>query len=437
MKELDLQNENTGKLFLAYAVPAIIGVAVFSLYSLVDGIFVSRFCGAQALSAVEICAPVLSVFSCISVVAGVGGNTLIGISIGENNYDEAKSIFSLTSALIFACSAVFVVIVSLLTRQLAVLLGADQTVIDYVCDYLSVCGYFAPAFLISGFWALCMETMGKPVLAMLGETVTAFGNIALDYVLIVKMNMGVKGAALASALSAVLAVIIYAVAIFSKKSSLGFCRFKLDKRLIGQMLYNGLSEGISAVSTGIISYIYNIVIMKASGSKTLASFSITLTIISFLGSVLIGASQGISPIVSVNYGAKKYDRIKQAIKVFLIGELILSVMVSALFVILHSGLIQLFRAENAALSWNIGRAYIPSLILTPINVIIISYFTAINDAKTSALLSLLRALMVRALIVCTGYLLFGINAVWYSAAISELIVMIICICTYQKKQVTK
>ena len=95
-----------------------------------------------------------------------------------------------------------------------------------------------------------------------------------------------------------------------------------------------------------------------------------------------------------------------------------------------------FHAENSTLSWTIGRAYIPSLVFTPINVVIISYFTAINDAKTSAVLSLLRAFIIRAIIVITGYYIFGIAAVWYSAAVSELIVVVICISTYYKKQET-
>ena len=434
MKELDLQNEKIPKLFIAYAVPAMIGVAVFSLYSLVDSIFVSRFCGAEALSAVELCAPVLSIFSCVSVIIGVGGNTLLGISIGENDNQKAKSLFTLTSVLIFAFSALFIVVVSVFTKQLAVILGADETVINFVCDYLSICGYFAPAFLISGFWALCMETIGKPGLAMLGQVVTAFGNIALDYLFIVKLDMSVRGAALASALSAVLAVLIYTFALL--KSKLAFCKFKLDLKLIGKMLYNGLSEGISAVSTGLMSFIYNVIIMKASGSNVLASFSITLTIINFMGSILISASQGISSIVSVNYGAKNYDRIRKSVKVFITGEIVLSMIVSILFAVFHSGLINLFHAENAALSWTIGRAYIPSLVFTPINVVIISYFTAINDAKTSAVLSLLRAFIIRAIIVITGYYIFGIAAVWYSAAVSELIVVVICISTYYKKQKT-
>lgn len=434
MKELDLQNEKIPKLFVAYALPAMIGIAFFSLYSLVDSIFVSRFCGAEALSAVELCAPVLSIFSCVSVIVGVGGNTLLGISIGENNSRKAKGIFTLTSCLIFAFSAMFVIAVTLFTKPIALLLGADETVIKYVCNYLSICGYFAPAFLISGFWALCMETIGKPALAMLGQVVTALGNIALDYAFIVRLGIGISGAALASALSAVLAVLIYTFALL--KSKLGFCKFNFDLKLIGKMLYNGLSEGISAVSTGLMAYIYNIIIMKASGSKVLASFSITLTIISFIGSILIGASQGICPIVSVNYGAKKYDRIKQSIKVFITGEVILSVIVSIIFTVLHSGLLSLFHAENATLSWTIGRAYIPSLVFTPISIVIISYFTAINDAKTSAVLSLLRALIIRTMIVVAGYYIFGVNAVWYSAAVSELIVVIICILTYYKKQET-
>lgn len=434
MKEFDLKKDNISKLFIGYAVPAMVGICIFSLYTLVDSIFVSRFCGEIALSAVEICAPVLSAFSFISIIIGVGANTLIGIKLGENNNKKASSIFTLATALIIFFALLFILSILLFTEQAAKLLGADETVIAFVCDYLRICGCFAPAFLISGFWSLIMETMGKPLAAMIGNIVTAGGNILLDYIFIVKLQFGIKGAALASGLSALISVLIYFAFIINKNSVIKFSKFKIDLKLILQMLYNGLSDGLSVISMGIISYIYNIIIMKSSGSAVLANFSIALTIMNFIGSVIIGSSQGINPIVSVNFGAKNYNRIKKALRVFICYEIFIAIIVGLLFYVFHTPVINLFATGNTELTWSICKAYFPVLLFTPISVTIISYFTALNDAKTSALLSVLRTLVIRIIVIITALKFFGLNGIWYSAAIAETISLLICYSVYEYKK---
>ena len=137
MKTHNLEKENIFKLFFVYAIPAMIGIGVFSLYSFVDAIFVSNVCGENALAAVAICAPVLSIFSCFSVIIGVGGNTLVGIELGKKDSNKACEIFSLASFLTIILSLVFLVLLVAFTRPVAYLLGADESVVDYVCDYLS------------------------------------------------------------------------------------------------------------------------------------------------------------------------------------------------------------------------------------------------------------------------------------------------------------
>lgn len=434
MKEFDLKKDSISKLFIGYAVPAMIGICIFSLYTLVDSIFVSRFCGETALSAVEICAPVLSAFSFISIIIGMGANTLIGIKLGENNNKKASSIFTLATALIFFFALLFIFSILLFTEQAAKLLGADETIIAFVCDYLRICGCFAPAFLISGFWSLSMETMGKPLAVMIGNIVTAGGNIFLDYIFIVKLQFGIKGAAFASGLSALISVLIYFAFIVNKNSVLKFSKFKIGFKLIFHMLYNGLSEGLSVISLGIVSYIYNILIMKAAGSYVLANFSISLTIMNFIGSVIIGASQGVNPIISVNFGAKNYSRIRKTLKVFICYEILIAVMVSILFYLFHNPIINLFAAENAELTWSICKAYFPVLLFTPVSVTIISYFTAVNNAGTSAGLSVFRTLIIRMIVIIAAFKIFDLKGIWYSTAIAELISLLLCCFTYEHKK---
>ena len=246
MKDLNIKEERISKLFFGYAVPTIIGICILSLYTLVDSIFVSRYCGELALSAVEICSPVLSVFSCISIVIGVGANTLIGISLGEENNEKASKIFTLSVIMILVFALLFGLLMLLFTGQVASLFGADETVMNYVCDYLKICGWFAPAFLISGLLSLVMETIGLPVVSMFGNIVSALGNILLDYIFVVKENFGVKGAAVASGISVNLSVLI----------CLAFFVFKNKIKIIKSI--NLLFDSASNIE---LSYIFIIILL--------------------------------------------------------------------------------------------------------------------------------------------------------------------------------
>lgn len=433
MKQHDLGKEPLLPLFFSYAVPGMIVVCVFSLYSLADAAFISRACGPKALAAVGLCAPLLSVFSCLSVVIGVGGNVLAGIALGSGNQGHANRIFSLATCLTAGASALFFLLLTLFPAHAAKLLGADEETLPYVCQYLSVCGWFAPFYLVGGFWSLAVETAGKPSLAMLGNAASALANIALDFLFVIVFKRGIFGASLASGLSAALAVVIFGFGLFQKQSLLRFTKFSPKLRLIGQMLYNGLSEGVSAVSGGLIAFVYNLLIMKSGGADILADFTIAITIINFIGAVLLGASGGLTPIVSFNYGSNNLDRVKRTLSICLCAELLLAGVSAALLVLLHTPLMHLFGTKSTALTWKITLAYLPALFLTPCCVTVISFFTAINDAKTSALLSALRGIIIRITVVLLIFQFAGLNGVWWSCAIAETISAAVCFATLKVK----
>lgn len=431
MKEIDLTREKLTKIYFSYAVPAVIAACVFSAYSLTDVVFISRVCGDQALSAIEICYPLLCIFSCVSVVVGTGGNVLCGIAVGKRNHDSANSIFTTVTLLISGASLLFLFAICCFTKRFATLLGADDTVIEYVCDYLLYCGIFAPFYMLSGWFFLAVETAGNPGLAMLANIISTLGNIFLDWLFIIVFKWGVSGASLASGISAVSSTMIIFIYFISGKPSLQFGKATFNVRMIGQVLCNGLSEGISSVSTGIVTFIYNIVIMKVAGSAALADFTVALTLINFFGSLMIGASQGISPVVSVNFGARNKQRVKKALHVFIGYGLILSITVCILLTVFYSDITKIFLLEDNALSWYITKAYIPVLFLSPICIVIVSYFTAINNAKMSAILSIVRSLILRTMMVMIMLWIFGIDGVWFAATISELFALTVCCIVYK------
>ncbi len=433
MKNLNLETDKIGKLFFAYAIPSMITVGVFSLYSFVDIMFIARNCNSEALAAVEMCLPILMLFSCLSVIVGQGANTLIGISFGEKNNKSASEIFSLSFVLCIILGFMFTLLTFLFTNPLARLLGSDENTLTYMKEYLITCSIFAPFYIISGLCSECAATVGKPLLSMLGNLSTAVLNIILDYLFIVILKWSVFGAALASGISAAIGCLILFLGLIQKNCGLKFCRFSIDLRIIGQILYNGSSEGITVAGGGIISFLYNVIIMKNGGSSMLASFTVALAIINFIGSLLTGASQGLNPIVSTNYGAKNNVRIRKTVIVFLIYETLLGIMMSIILALFKNNFIGMFDSAEAEMSAHIITAYIPLLILTPCCSVIISFFTSINDAKTSAILSLVRTVIIRIMIILLTYLILGINGLWYSAAISEVIAFLICIGTFKKK----
>lgn len=422
-------------MFFVYGIPSVIGICVFSLYTLVDAIFVSKICGENALAAVEICAPILNIFSCFSIIIGVGGNTLIGIELGKTHTYKASSIFSLSTTLIVVLSLIFTFLLLFFTRPIAFFLGADEIVIDFVCDYLAVCGCFAPFYLLNGFLSLCSETIGKPLFAMIGNITMALGNIALDCFFVLKLDLGVFGASLASGLSALLATVVFFIGLNEKNSVLKFKKFNFDLLVIKQIIYNGFSDGLTTASGGIVTFIYNWLIMKNCGSETLACYTAILTVINFLGSIIIGAAQGINPIISFNYGANNFKRIKKAIKFFIGIEIVIAIAISFIFMMLHSNIIALFGVNDKELSFTIAKAYVPVFILTPLCALIISSFTAINDAKTSAVLSFMRSIVFRVLVVFIFYILGGIDGVWFGSSVSEFISIIMCIFVIKKSKI--
>lgn len=395
--------------------------------------FVAKSCSNEALAAVEMCSPILMLFSCLSVIVGMGANTLIGISFGKKDSVSASRIFSLSLAVCIIIGFAFTLLTVLFTNPLAVFLGGDADTLSYIKDYLIGCGIFAPFYIISGLCSECAATVGKPVLSMLGNLCTAVLNIVLDYLFIVTFKWSVFGAALASGISAAVGCLILFLALIQKNCPLKFCRFFLNWKVIWQILYNGSSEGITVAGGGMISFLYNVIIMKNGGASMLASFTVSLAIINFIGSLLTGAAQGLNPIVSTNCGAQNGTRIKKAVILFLVYETLLGILMSIVLVAFKKDIIGMFNSTEAQMSAHIINAYIPLLILTPCCSVVISFFTSINDAKTSAILSLVRTVVIRIITILLTYVILGINGLWFSAAISEVIAFLICIVAFKQK----
>lgn len=429
MDEKKLGTQNIIKLMLSYSLPAIVVITAFSVYNIADGIFIGRTVGSDGLAAVSISSPILVLFACISCVVGTGGNALVGIALGEGDRHKASERFSLAAAVMLIFIMIFSILLIIFTRPIAMLIGANDAIIDGATIYLRTTGFFCFAFLLAGYLGLSMETAGKPVVAMVANVIGVTVNLVLDYIFIMKLNMGLFGAALSSGIGATLTCVIFLSVIFMPSTALKFVKTKFDYKIIGLMLYNGMSEGLSAFSASITSLLYNIVIMRRLGETGLAAFAVIQYCFIFISSVMSGASQGISPIISYNFGAKNFKRIKSTLKVFTITNVIIAVG-SIIFLLINRGwMFGLFSdgtAGTEALSYKISNFYAITFLFIGLNDIYIAYFTAIANARTSAGLATVRVLVLKGMFIIILPFIFGSNGIWMTSPLSEFVALVLC-----------
>lgn len=430
MDEKKLGTKSIFKLMISYSLPAIVVISAFSVYNITDGIFIGRAVGSNGLAAVSISTPVIILFACISCVVGMGGNTLVGIALGEGNRKKASERFSLATVIMLIIIVFFSVILIVFTQPIARLVGANDEIIDGAAVYLKTTGFFCFSLLLASYLGLSMETAGKPAMAMVGHIAGVVINILLDYIFIMRLGMGVFGAALATGIGSTVSAILLLIIIFMPSTALKFVRVKFDLSIIAKMLYNGMSEGLNALSASITAFLYNIVIMRHVGEAGLAAFAVIQYSFLLISSVMIGAAQGLIPIVSYNYGAKSFLRVNKTLKMFSITNVFLATATTIFMLLSREWMFALFSEGSPELTREaikISNYYIATFLFVGLNDIFVAYFTAIADAKSSAILAMVRVLVFKGSFILLLPLLFGTTGIWITTPVSELFALILCL----------
>lgn len=397
MKQLDLGKDKISKLFINYSIPAVISMVVISLYIIVDGIFVSRGVGPDGLAAVNIALPFIQALNSVVIMICIGGGVLTAIKLGENETKEASRRFSFTVII----ALVFILVTSLLSLifldTLVELLGADETLIHLVKEYLVIMLSCNLLFQLAPIMENFIRIDGRPSFCMIVSVIGTIVNIVLDYILIIKLNMGLTGAAVATCIGSGLSGLTMLTYFLSKKSKLRFTRPICNIKLLGKMLYNGSSEFLTEISSSIVLLIFNIVIMKKMGSLGVSAISIVLYINTLVIMVLFGISQSLQPIVSYNLGAGQVDRAKQGLKFCLITTQVIALVSMIVVFIFSEPLVNIFAKENRELIemgvW-MTRLYLTCYLFIGINITSSAFFTAVEQPLMSAAISLSRSLVL-------------------------------------------
>jgi len=427
-----IEREHTMKSLLTYAAPTI-GVMVFiSIYTMIDGIFVARYVNATALSAVNIFLPVYSLIFAIALMLGTGGSAIIAKKMGENKYKEARSNFTFIVLFGTGIGLLIMIFGLLFIRPLLELIGAgaNEQLFNYTLSYAKILLIVSPLIIIQMMFETFFVTAGRPLLSLVITLIGGSINIVLDYVFIVIMDMGIEGAAIATAIGIVIPALVGIVYFLTaNKKQLHFSLPKADWKVILSCCINGSSEMVTNLSLSVVTVTFNLLMLKYIGVEGVAAVTIMLYLMMFLTPVFMGYSVGIAPIISYNFGNKNKKQLKRIIKSSILVICISSVAVFGLSLLLGPFMIQ-FMVEKGSDVYHIAmdgfRLFSISFLFMGLNIFTSMLFTALSNGKVSTFISLLRTFIF----VLTGLLvlplILGVNGIWLAIPVAELLSFIVC-----------
>ncbi len=423
-----LEGTSLRKDFMRFIVPSIAAQWVFTLYTMVDGIFVARGVSETALTAVNIAMPYTMALFSLSILFAVGTSTVTAILLGEKNGRRANEVFTQNIVLLAGFSVLITVLVMLNLERVAAFLGATKLNKVYVLEYLRWLVPFSAAFILSYSFEMLIKTDGFPKRATVIVTTGALLNIVLDYLMVMRWHMGVGGAAFATGISNTVVIILYLFHFCGKSGVIKFCRFSLDIPLIGREFKNGLSSGITELSAGFIIFLFNQAIIRLLNDDALVSY----TIISYVNSLgvmaMVGIAQGYQPLVSYYYGQKRMERCRKLKKYGIAAAAVISVIYTAACMVFAGKIVSLFVSPEmpalADYSVNVLRIFSLSFLLAGYNVVIGGYFIAVEESFASTAISLSRSIVTLTVCLAVLTVVFGGAGIWWTPLLSEAVTLV-------------
>lgn len=412
------------RLFMKYALPGVAGLLFLGIQSVIDGIVLGRFVGANALASVNLVLPCYSLISAFAIVMGIGGQTLVSISLGRGDKQEANNALRSVFVFLLGMSVVVSLVIFLSAGKIASFLGANEVLLPDAVHYIRALVPFFPLLCAMFFGDYIIKAMGHPLYATSVVGMTVVLNIVLDLVFVAVLGWGVMGAGLATGIAFTMGACFNVPRLFSRHEVVAVQRGRYDRRLVWNAFYNGSSEGMSELSVAITVFLFNITMMRYLGESGVAAFT-AINYILFIGTtVFLGISDGIIPIIGYNYGARQQERIKSILKLAARTNSLIGIGLFLLLLLFGEQVIGLFFKDHGSEAFEIASRgvsiYCFAFLLCGLNILASSYFTAIGNAKISIIISALRGLVFVGIGILVLPAVFGIDAIWYDVPIAEI-----------------
>ena len=419
------EQQSLRKQFFRFSTATVASLMVFSLYSIVDGLFVARGVGEYAISAVNLSVPFINLLFSIAVIFAVGTSTIIAYLLGQKNAQSANKLFSQNLVTLAVIGITISILVLVFTKPFALLLGADELTLEYTIHYLQGLAPFAVCFMISYNLEVLVKTDGRPRLALITVCVGCVTNCVLDYLAIFHWDMGIWGAAAATGVSQLLTCVIYMTHFFGKYTTFHPVRFRMDWKIYRRLLPIGISDGLTELCNGLMIFLFNHTILRCIGTDGLVAYTIIAYANTLVINITMGISQGSQPLISFQNGRGDSAAIGKLLGYGLRTMCgVAAVCFTALF-LAAPALIGMFLPEAEpqmlAFSTDAFRRY--SLCYLPVgfNIYIAGFLTAMERPVPAVAISTGRGLILQGSILLLLAAVFGGSSIWFAPLISELL----------------
>lgn len=418
--------------FLRYLVPSVLTMIFLSFYTTIDGFFVSKYAGSDALAGINIVIPITCVIFGVSVMLATGAGAIIGEKLGQKKEQEANEIFSFISIVLLVFSIIFTFVGIIFLKEICIFLGSSTRLLKHVLPYAFVIFLGTIPMSFKLFFEYLVRTDGRPNIGMLMSLTGLILNVVLDYIFVALFDMGTLGAAWGTFLSITVSMLI-GLGYFLKYSHIKFCKPRLNWTVLFKSCTNGSSEMLTEMSTGITTFLFNLIIMKYFGEDGIAAVTIIMYIYYFFISFYMGIAVAIAPVVSYNVGSRNHTKIKETTRYSFITIALSSVLILAVSLLCGKQIIHLFvdGGNVFTLTWDGLKLFSPVFLFIGLNVFLSGYFTALGNGVISALISSLRSLILVVVFILILPNIIGVSGVWITMPLAEATTIFIAIYLYQ------
>ena len=425
----------TLKNILKFAIPTIAMTVFMSFYTMADGLFVSNLIGTNALSAINLTAPIIQLVTAVSTMLATGGSAVIMKKMGEQKTDEAKEDFTFLILVNVIVGIVMCVVGYLAMDHIFAGMNLSADVEGYCVEYLSRYLVFTVPILLMNNFTLYMIASEKASLSLVCSVTGGVLNMALDYVFIAGFDMGIRGAAIATGLGYSVTAVAGLFVFSRKKSLLHFKRPVFRFRVLASASANGCSEMATALVTGIITMMFNWTILHYVGEDGVAAVTIIMYVLMFASSLYTGYSYGVAPMLSFYYGEQNDEKLKKLVALSIKVIAAISVVTVAVSFLLTRPLVSVFaRPDNPVYDLAVtgNRICTLALFFIGFNIFASGMFTALSNGIVSAVLAFSRSFVFMAAAMLVLPLLLGVNGIWLATPAAELMALSLSVFMFLK-----
>ena len=425
--KIQLSEHFTYSKLLRFTFPSIIMMIFTSIYSVIDGLFVSNFAGKTALAAINIIYPFIMAVGALGFMMGTGGSALVGRLLGEGEKEKANKTFSLIVYTTAIAGILLSALAFLLVPTVSRLFGASGQLLDYCILYGRICFLSMPCFMLQNVFQCFFITAEKPRLGLDVILSAGITNMVLDFLFVAVFGLGLKGAAIATICGEIIGGLVPILYFAGRNHSLlRLGRTSFDAGSILKTCTNGSSELMTELSSSVVTVLYNTQLMKIAGENGVAAYSTIMYVNFIFVAIFLGYSLGSAPIISFHYGAGNHDELKnmrkkslRLIAVWGIGMTIISHIFALPFARFFVG----YDSELLAMTIHGFRIYAFVYLLNGFNIFGSSFFTALNNGMVSATISFLRTLVFEVICILLLPVFFGIDGIWSAVLVAEALAL--------------